>query len=60
MGKRKKVMLTVDEDLYREFKVYVLMKFSDVRTFISKALEEAMRLWLEREKKRLGRQSSGK
>jgi len=59
MGKKKKVMLTVDEDLYREFKVYALKKFSDVRTFVSKALEEAMRLWLEREKER-ERQSSGK
>ena len=59
MGKKKKVMLTVDEDLYREFKIYALKKFGDVRTFVSKALEEAMRLWLEREKK-LEQQSRGK
>jgi len=59
MGKKKKVMLTVDEDLYREFKIYAIRKFSDVRTFVSKALEEAMKLWLEKEKKR-ERQSSGK
>jgi len=51
-------MLTVDEELYREFKLYALRKFSDVRNFVSKALEEAMRVWLEREKK-LERPSSG-
>jgi len=58
MGNKRKVMLTVDEELYREFKLYALRKFSDVRNFVSKALEEAMRLWLEGEKK-LERPSSG-
>ena len=50
MGKKKKVMLTIDEELYHEFKVYALMKFGDVRTFVSRALEEAIKQWLEREK----------
>jgi len=51
MSKKRKVMLTIDEELYGEFKVYALKKFRNVRNFVSKALEEALRLWLEKEKK---------
>lgn len=55
---KKKVMLTIDEELYSEFKVYALKKFRDTRNFVSKALEEAMRRWLE-EERRLEQQLKG-
>ena len=59
MGKRRKVMLLIDSDLYREFQVYALKKFYGRRDYVSAAFEEAVRLWLEQEK-RAEQQSSGK
>ena len=54
----KKTTVYVPEDLYEEFMELAVKKFGYYGAF-KKAIEEAMRLWLEREKKS-ERQSSGK
>jgi len=45
MGKVK-VTLYVDEELWREFRRAVRMRIDAFRGALSRALEEAMRLWL--------------
>ena len=47
MGRK---MVEVPEDLWREFTVYAVRKFG-YRGAIKKAIKEAIKLWLEREKR---------
>jgi len=43
-------LVEVPEDLWREFCTYAVRKFG-YRGAIKKAIQEAIKLWLEREKK---------
>ena len=48
---RKKVIHTVvDRDIYAEFLLLATRKFKMQRGALSAALEEAMRLWIEKER----------
>ena len=49
MSKRR-ITVSVDEDLYIKFSVNALRKYKARKGSISKALEEAMELWLEQNK----------
>ena len=44
------VTVLIDEELYMEFSIIALKKFKIRRGFFSKAIEEAMRLWIEENK----------
>ena len=45
---KKRVNITVDEELYIEFATLALRKFKGQRGYIAKAIEEAIQMWVER------------
>ena len=46
---KKRKLVFIEENLWHEFAVYAVKKFGS-KGFITKAIEEAIKLWVEREK----------
>jgi len=47
---RRRISTVVNEDLYLEFVIAATRKFRGKRGCIAKAIEEALRLWVEKNK----------
>ena len=56
---KKKILVYVDEDLLKKFRRLAFMKFRKFRGPLSRAVEEAMDMWVRKEERRHTHTSSG-